>query len=201
MVMGIKLKKPSSAGFTIVEVLVVIVVIGLIAAISYTNYGGTQEKTYYTRAQTDLSTIANALKLYVLQNDVYPPDTNDGGVPSAINKYIATENYNNEWPNGPWPNSLIDYDAWDIDGDSKTETYQISIRFCTFPEANGPNGAQLCKTRAPKQPWATNFNSNNNSIYYCVKGYCRPNSPVRYDYPGYCINCPNNLGYPKPDGS
>jgi prepilin-type N-terminal cleavage/methylation domain-containing protein len=49
-------------GFTIVELLIVIVVIGILAAITIVSYGTIQERARVSRASADLQTLAKAIK-------------------------------------------------------------------------------------------------------------------------------------------
>lgn len=51
-------------GFTIVELLIVIVVIAILAAISIVAYNGIQQRARDTQRKSDLSAIAKALSLY-----------------------------------------------------------------------------------------------------------------------------------------
>lgn len=185
-------------GFTLVELIVAISVIAILAAITTIYISRARDNTYLTKATTELTMFANATRLYIEKYHVYPPDAYDANIPSEINEFIASEDIEDNWPHAPWPGSTYDYESWDVDGDGKDETRQMSIRFCNYPEATGPGGAELCKSRAPKEPWAENFNSNDNSFYYCLSGYCRPNEGTPWDYPGYCINCPDNKGIKKP---
>jgi len=50
-------------GFTIVELLIVIVVIGILAAITIVAYNGVQNRAYDTAVQNDLNSFANRLEL------------------------------------------------------------------------------------------------------------------------------------------
>jgi len=59
-------------GFTIVELLIVIVVIAILAAISIVAYNGIQQRARDTQRLQDVKTIAKALELYYIQNGVYP---------------------------------------------------------------------------------------------------------------------------------
>lgn len=181
--------KRGHTGFTIVEMLVVITVIGILATIIIVSITGSRERTYLTRADADLSTIANATKLYANKYNDYPPDVSRN-IPAEIKEFISSNVPTSEWPDAPWPGSNFDYDAWDIDSDGENETIQISIRFC-------PLGGDIDTCKFPKEPWAAGFNTNS-AYYYCLKGYCRAHESAPVTNPGYCVNCPDNLAVKKP---
>jgi prepilin-type N-terminal cleavage/methylation domain-containing protein len=61
------------SGFTVVELLVVIVVIGILAGIILINYGSAQRQTKITVAQTDLQKIADQLEGFRNDTGAYPP--------------------------------------------------------------------------------------------------------------------------------
>lgn len=61
-----------SFGFTIVELLIVIVVIGILAAIVVVAYNGIQSKAMATRVVSDLSTINKYVQSYYAMNGSYP---------------------------------------------------------------------------------------------------------------------------------
>jgi type II secretion system protein G len=70
------LKKVTQKGFTIVELLIVIVVIGILAALVITTYNGIQQKTRNTQRETDLKAIQGQLEAYYAQNGAYPAEDN-----------------------------------------------------------------------------------------------------------------------------
>lgn len=67
----ISLKKKQS-GFTIVELLIVIVVIGILAAIVITTYAGIQSKARDAKRISDISTLQTEIEAFYTQNGYYP---------------------------------------------------------------------------------------------------------------------------------
>ena len=67
----ISLKKQSK-GFTIVELLIVIVVIGILALLVITTYSGIQAKARNTKRQTDLKSLQTKLEAFYNDNGYYP---------------------------------------------------------------------------------------------------------------------------------
>src|SRR5574344_980428 len=92
-------KKLFSRGFTIVELLIVIVVIGILAAISMVSYTGVQNRARDARRLSDMKTITTALERYKIDHGEYPiavGQTGYGGwevshVPKADGKKFLDE--------------------------------------------------------------------------------------------------------------
>jgi len=76
--------KSKQQGFTIVELLIVIIVIGILAALVLVTFTGVQQKARNTERTTDVKAIASHLEVYNAQNGYYPTSTeltaNDGSV-------------------------------------------------------------------------------------------------------------------------
>lgn len=162
-------------GFTIIELLVVITVVGILATIIGGFLSGARDEAYYSRAKLELNTMSRALYMYELDYGMYPEDV-DRDIPPGIEEYlddIETE----MWPKAPWPGSVYDYDVFETGG---VDTVQISIRFC---EIGAPETCNF-----PRFEWANNFDVNS-SAYWCISGNCQAHPFAAADHPGYCFNC------------
>lgn len=71
----ISLKK-NNRGFTIVELLIVIVVIGILAGLVIVTYNGIQKKARDTERKTDINALHGQLEAYQAQLGKYPTLTN-----------------------------------------------------------------------------------------------------------------------------
>jgi general secretion pathway protein G len=63
-----------SAGFTLIEILVVVLIIGLLTTVVATNLIGRAERAKISLARTQLKTLSDQLELYRLDNGRYPSE-------------------------------------------------------------------------------------------------------------------------------
>jgi prepilin-type N-terminal cleavage/methylation domain-containing protein len=101
-------------GFTIVELLIVIVVIAILAAITIVAYNGIQGRAKVAAMQSNLQQAAKKLETYkVTNNDLYPPDLATAGITA---------------PNGTTYNyqPAADYRSYLMSGTASGMTYRIS---------------------------------------------------------------------------
>lgn len=82
------------AGFTIVELLVVIVVIGILAAITIVSYIGVSQNAVAAGLKSDLSNASNQLKMFYIEKGTYPT-INNCPSPGASEICLKTSNDNN----------------------------------------------------------------------------------------------------------
>jgi len=72
-------------GFTLVELLIVIVVIAILAAISIVAYNGIQRRADLSSAQSSVNGIGKTVELFKVDNNVYPVSIADCPSPAATN--------------------------------------------------------------------------------------------------------------------
>lgn len=77
-------------GFTIVELLIVIVIIGILAAISIVSYVGISNRAIIASLQSDLSNASKQLELFRAVNGVYPTSIDCTIADSTTNKCIKS---------------------------------------------------------------------------------------------------------------
>jgi general secretion pathway protein G len=66
------LRRDPTAGVTLIEMMIVLVIIGIVAAMVVPNVIGRPDQARVTVANTDLRTIAASLEMYRLDNRTYP---------------------------------------------------------------------------------------------------------------------------------
>ena len=72
------------AGFTLIEIMVVVIIIGILAAIVAPNVIGRVDDAQITKAKAEITNIQNAMKFYRLDNFQYP--TTEQGLDALVTK-------------------------------------------------------------------------------------------------------------------
>ena len=93
-------------GFTLIELMVVLVIIGVLAALIVPNVLDRADDARSTAARTDVANVMQALKLYKLDNQRYP--TAEQGLQALVTKPTVNpvppnwKPYLEKLPNDPW---------------------------------------------------------------------------------------------------
>lgn len=91
-------------GFTLVELMVVIVIIGLLATVVLVNVLPSQDRAMTTKARADIATLEQAMEMYRLDNFTYPADLNAlvSPAPGADASRFRSGGYVKRLPDDPW---------------------------------------------------------------------------------------------------
>ena len=96
-------------GFTLIELMVVLVIIGVLAALIVPNVLDRADDSRVTAARTDVNNLMQALKLYKLDNQRFP--TGEQGLQALVSRPSAApvpsnwRPYLDKLPNDPWGNA------------------------------------------------------------------------------------------------
>ena len=100
-------------GFTLIEILVVVVIIGILGAVIVPNLLSRPDQARITAAQTDLRQLANALDMYRLDNFSYP--STEQGLEALVQRpsgFPEPKNWNPDGyvkslPTDPWGSPYV----------------------------------------------------------------------------------------------
>lgn len=94
--------RPAETGFTLVEIMVVIVILGLLATLVVQNVVGASDEARATKAQADVKAIAAAVNLY---------RSKKGRLPESLQVLAEKDDkgfsYLEELPQDPWGNDYL----------------------------------------------------------------------------------------------
>jgi general secretion pathway protein G len=109
-----KMKKFSKQqGFTMLELMVVIVILGILASMVVPNVMGNKEIAMKQKAVSDITALETALKMYKLHNNFYP--STDQGLEALVTqtdieplpRTFPEEGYLPRLPKDPWNNEYL----------------------------------------------------------------------------------------------
>jgi len=119
------------AGFTLIEIIVVLVILGILASIVAPNVIGNVDKSRVVKAKQDIRSLESALQMYRVDNFRYP--TTDQGLQALVEKPTSGSEAKNwqkggyipKLPKDPWQNEYQyispgesgDYDIYTLGAD------------------------------------------------------------------------------------
>lgn len=82
------MKRVGTSGFTIVELLIVVVVIAILAAITIVSYNGITNQTHDAAVKNDLITLKKKVDIFIIDNSRRP---NSPDLPAAFTSFRASK--------------------------------------------------------------------------------------------------------------
>lgn len=98
------------AGFSLIELMVVIVILGLLATMLVPRIMDRPDEARVTKAMLDIRALESALKLYRLDNGFYP--TSDQGLVALVAKPGSSPTPRNWNPKGYLDSTAVPRDPW-----------------------------------------------------------------------------------------
>jgi len=115
--------RQSRQGFTLVEMLLVLVILGVLAAIVYPKVAGRGEQARVTSTQTQIASFKTALDAFEVDNGYYPKGRN--GLLDLVQKPRDAVNWRGPYlesiPKDPWGNDYI----YECPGKHNPSSYDI----------------------------------------------------------------------------
>jgi len=115
-------KRLGRSGFTMVELMAVLIILGLLAGVVVKNFVGQVDKGKKTTTRTNLRLLHSAVNQFYMDNGRYP--TEDEGLYALIEQPMDVEN----WP----PGGYLDTTDIPVDGWNRDFFYEL------YPESGKP---------------------------------------------------------------
>lgn len=100
----------SNSGFTLIEIMVVVVIISVLIGLVAPNILGRVDEARVTAAQTDIATIEQSLEMYKLDNHTFP--TTDQGLQALVERPTISPEPKKWNPEGYLKKGALPKDPW-----------------------------------------------------------------------------------------
>jgi len=137
----------TSGAFTLVEILIVMVIIGVIAAIVIPNFVGVTRASAQGAFIADLRILADSAMVYAARTGRYLEDASSGVLPQDFDEYVEPGKWERRTPiGGVWDTELNSFEViaaigvhFNEEDDAKDDEYMLEVD-ATFDDGNLETG-------------------------------------------------------------
>ena len=94
------ISKQNARGFTLVEIMIVVIIIGLLAVMAFPAFLKVKVHSQASRIANDFRSFSGLFETYTLDNGTYPPDASPGVIPAGMEDYIKSADWTTSPPIG-----------------------------------------------------------------------------------------------------
>jgi prepilin-type N-terminal cleavage/methylation domain-containing protein len=111
------------AGFTLAEIMIVVAIIGLLAAIALPNFTKARKTATHNQFIAELRVAYDAFAMYSIEHGRYPPDTTPSQIPAGMRPYLSRMHWTDKTPiGGQW-----DWDNGQFGSKAGVSVYKPSV--------------------------------------------------------------------------
>lgn len=109
-------------GLTLIEMLIVVTLIAILAALVIPTFSSASDEARATYAVSTMKVLVGALERYHAEHDAWPADSSPGTIPSELEPYLLGTDFDNDINGGVW-----DYENWIGRGVTMNDGRRIGI--------------------------------------------------------------------------
>lgn len=113
-------RRRSNRAFTLVEILIVVVMLGILAAVVVPTFANAVEPSRHASFATSVRAFAQAMQYYRAENGDWPPDGTSGEVPPGTEDLLDVAAFETPTPIGG---------VWDAESDPAGLGYGVGVHF------------------------------------------------------------------------
>jgi prepilin-type N-terminal cleavage/methylation domain-containing protein len=113
-------QRSTRSAFTLVEILIVVVILGILAAIVVPQFTGATDEARQSTFIASLKTYADACEYFTAREGHYPPDGGSGSIPAGFESYVDQDEFESPTPLGG---------VWDVEFNEMGITSAVGVHF------------------------------------------------------------------------
>lgn len=114
----------AATGFTLVEILIVVVILGILAALVLPAFLGATDEARKGAFIKNLKSLADAAEIVAVRTGQYPADSSSGAFPPELAGYIREDDWTRGTPLGG---------VWDVERNDNGVTSAVGVHFQNVP--------------------------------------------------------------------